>query len=218
MTSIAPSLHKAPKLKRPEEFDISSDSGPAQMTLPQSMGTKLWLPMFAMALLGFIAAIILAGVRTGLVADGNAADVADIETLRHLVPGFMFLGFAGVFAAVSFAIARILGVFRVGGGAVQDDIGKGVHSLKMPATGRAFIGLMMMGMMAVLVGALVHIIVGFSVPTVAEADLLTSERWFLFSEGIRRVGVGLYLLGITFGLATIIQVIRFQSVRIRELV
>lgn len=50
-----------------------------------------------------------------------------------------------------------------------------------------------------------------------EADLLTSEKWFLLLEGARRIGSGMYLLGIALGLATIIQVVRFQSIRIRQL-
>jgi hypothetical protein len=201
--------------KRPSKtLQIETSREPAALTLPQKMGTKLWLPMFAMALMGFVVALILAAVRSSQVADG---DVADLETLRHLTTGFMFLGFTGVFAAISFAIARILGVFRVVGGAVQHDVGDEVQSLKMPATGRTFIGLMMMGMMAVLFGSIMHIIVGLAVPSAAEADLVTSEKWFLFGEGLRRVGVGLYLVGITFGLATIISVIRFQAIRIRQL-
>lgn len=196
-------------------FKIETTSGPVAMNKPQKMGKAMWLPMFAMAIVGFGAAIVLAGVRAGAIADG---DVADIETLRHLVPGFMFLGFTGVFAAVTFSIARILGVFRVGGSEVQDDVGKGVQTLEMPPTAKAMVGLMIMGMMAVAAGAIVHIVVGLTVPSAAESDLLTSERWFLFSEGVRRIGIGLYLVGITLGLVTIIEVLRFQSQRIRELV
>jgi len=36
-------------------------------------------------------------------------------------------------------------------------------------------------------------------------------------EGFRRFGVGLYLLGIALGLGTIIHLLRFQSIRIRQL-
>ena len=130
----------------------------------------------------------------------------------------MFLGFTGVFASISFAIARILGVFRTGGSAMQADVGNEVQTLKMPKSGIAFIVMMAMGMMIVAAAAIGHIIVGLSVPSLAEADLLTSERWFLFGEGMRRIGVALYLVGITLGLAPLLQVIRFQSVRVRQLV
>jgi len=36
-------------------------------------------------------------------------------------------------------------------------------------------------------------------------------------EGLRRFGVALYLFGITFGLGTIITVLRFQARRVRQL-
>ncbi len=200
-------------------FRIETSPGPVAMNKPQQMGTRLWAPMLAMALMGFTVSIVLAAVHSNIIGNADPDDAATIETLRHLVPGFMFLGFTGVFAAVSFAIARILGVFRVGGGNVQDDVGAGVQTLEMPTSAKALLVAMMMGMMAVAAGSVVHLVVGLGLPSGAdESQLLTSERWFLFAEGLRRVGIGLYLVGITFGLATIIQVISFQSVRIRELV
>ncbi len=207
-----------PDIEVQHGFDVETTTGPVGLNKPQQMGTTMWLPMLAMALMGFVAALIFAGVRAGLVADGNPADAADIETLRHIVTGAMFIGFTGVFASISFAIARILGVFRTGGSAMQADVGNQVQTLKMPKTGKLFIVMMAMGMMTVAVASIGHIIVGLSVPTLAEADLLTSERWFLFGEGMRRIGVALYLVGITLGLATIIEVIRFQAVRVRQLV
>ncbi len=36
-------------------------------------------------------------------------------------------------------------------------------------------------------------------------------------EGIRRLGIELYLFGIAFGPGTIIRVLRFQSIRIGQL-
>ena len=52
----------------------------------------------------------------------------------------------------------------------------------------------------------------------AAASLEDAEQRFIVLEGVRRVGVGLFLLSVLLGLATIIQVLRFQSMRIRELV
>jgi len=88
----------------------------------------------------------------------------------------------------------------------------------MPPSGKAFIVFMMMGMMAVAAGAISNIIVGLSVPSLAEADLITSREWYVFSSGLRRIGVALYPTGITLGLVTIMRVIRFHAVRIRQLV
>ena len=44
-----------------------------------------------------------------------------------------------------------------------------------------------------------------------------AETWGTWLEGLRRFGVGLYLASIAFGLITILRVIRFQTLRIREL-
>lgn len=82
----------------------------------------------------------------------NGGDVATIAALGHLGPAAMFLGFASAFAAISFAIARILGALRVGGGQVQETAGRTVQTLRTPRTAWAFIGLMATAMMIVLAG------------------------------------------------------------------
>ena len=201
----------------PADIAFDTGDGPATLTAPQRMGTVLWKPMQAMALTGFVVALALAFVRSAMISDADPTDADTIEALRHVLTGSMFLGFTGVFAAISFAIARILGVFRVGASEVQADVAADVLTMRMPATGRAFITLMGLGMMTLATASVLHLIVGITVPSAAEADLVTSEKWFLFLEGTRRIGAGLYLLGIALGLATIIQVIRFQAIRIRQL-
>jgi len=182
--------------------------------LPQRLGRALWAPMWAMSLMGFVAAIIVAGVRAGSVADG--ASEATIQAQAHLVTGLMFIGFASVFAAISFAIARILGVFRDGGGRVQETLGVKVHTLKMPATAKAFVGLMMMAMMAILVAVVIHFVTaaGTAAGTISVAD---SESTAIALEAVRRLGVAVYLVAIALGLATITKVLRFQAIRLREL-
>ena len=49
------------------------------------------------------------------------------------------------------------------------------------------------------------------------ASLELAEARFIVLEGFRRLGVAVYLASIAFGLATIIKVLRFQAIRIREL-
>src|SRR5574337_1374622 len=58
------------------------------------------------------------------------------------VPAAMFLGFARVFAANSFAIARILDVLRTRGGPIQETAGRPVQTLEVPFLAKAFIVLM----------------------------------------------------------------------------
>jgi len=182
--------------------------------LPQKIGGKLWAPMLAMAVMGFTAAATLAVIRA--VEINGAADAATVAAYGHWTTAAMFTGFAAAFGAISFAIARILGEFREGGGNVQEISGSEVRTLKMPTTARAFLGLMMIAMMA-LVGAVVaHIVVGAQTSSGSLA-LVDSEQWAVWLETIRRFSVSLFLFAILLGLATIVQVLRFQSIRIREI-
>jgi hypothetical protein len=180
---------------------------------PQQMGRQLWAPMFAMAIMAWIVGFALAIGRASIVSDFGAAD-AGAARLAHLIPAFQFIGFLGIFSAVSFAIARILGVFRNGGGEVQEAVGVQVQTLKMPKTARVFMAAMAMGMMMILGAVILHFVAAANVGTWSAESLV---RWAEVLEGFRRLGVAIYLFGITFGLGTIITVLRFQAGRIREL-
>ncbi len=182
--------------------------------LPQQAGVRLWLPMLAMALMAFVAGTILGIVRADEISGGGSAET--IERLRHVQAGVMFLGFASVFAAVSFAIARILGQFRKGGGELQEAAGGRVVTLKMPLTAKVFLGSMMMAMMTLLAAVVLHFVFAADL-TGSVASLELSEQRFIVLEGVRRVGVAGFLVAITLGLAAIAQVLRFQTARIREL-
>ena len=195
------------------EFNVNVTDQSPGYNLPQKMGRRLWAPMWVMALMGFAIGFILAIVRANEVS-GGASEVT-IARLNHLVPAFMFIGFMAVFAAVSFAIARILGVFRKGGGDVQVAAERPVETLEMPRTAKLFMAAMMMGMMAILVAVIIHLVVAGQIDS--GSDFLAVERTAVWLEGVRRMGVALFLFGITFGLGTIITVLRFQANRIREL-
>ena len=194
-------------------FNTEATAAAPDRILPQKVGGRLWAPMLVMALMAFAVGIVLAIVRADAV--DTATDPELIAALGHYVPAAMFLGFAAVFAAISFAIARILGEFRVGGGRVQEAAGVKVRTLKMPATAKGFIAFMMMAMMLLIGAVVAHVVVGIQVNN-GDISLVTSEQWSLWLEAARRFGTALYLFGIGLGLATIIQVLRFQSFRIRE--
>lgn len=183
--------------------------------LPQRAGRLLWAPMLVMALMAFPIALALGFARSLAVAEGN--DPAAIAALGHLGPAFMFIGFASVFAAISFAVARILGVLRVGGGQVQEAAGRSVRTLKMPLTAKVFIGLMMLAVMAIMLPVLAHLAIGLAILGGSAEALADSESWFAWLEGARRLGTAAFLLAIAFGLATIIEVLRFQTNRLTEL-
>lgn len=195
------------------EFATETSTTSLGYNRPQLMGRRLWAPMFVLGAMGFVVGVILSWVRAAEIAD-NGTTTSDALALSHLVPAFMFIGFLGIFSAVSFSIARILGVFRKGGGDVQEATGSRVLTLKMPATAKLFMATMAMGMMTIAVMIVLHFVAA------SNASSWTPEsvtRWAEVLEGFRRLGVALYLFGITFGLGTIITVLRFQAQRIRQL-
>lgn len=181
---------------------------------PQKMGRKLWAPMWMMAIMAFPVAFIIGAIRAGEIAGGGSE--ATISSLLHVSAGIMFIGFAAVFAAISFAIARILGAFRKGGGEVQESLGANVVTLKMPPTARVFMLGMMMAMLTIVVASIGHFAWAASVSGEA-VTVAAAEDAFVVLEAVRRIGVALYLAAITFGLATITKVLRFQAIRVREL-
>ncbi|MGF1616877.1 MAG: hypothetical protein ACFCU2_03600 [Acidimicrobiia bacterium] len=193
------------------EYEVANRS--PGYNLPQKMGRRLWAPMFAMAIMAWPVALILAIVRAAEVASANP-DALTIARLGQVIPGVMFIGFLSVFAAISFAIARILGAFRKGGGEVQEATRRSVHTLKMPVTAKLFLALMMMAMMAIAVAVVLHFVVASSIGTWSDTSV---EQWSIVLEAVRRIGTAVYLFAITLGLGTIITVLRFQSIRIRQL-
>lgn len=195
-------------------FNVETSRHALAYNLPQRVGRVLWLPMLAMALMAFPAGVVLGIIRADEISTGGAADT--IEALKHVQAGVMFIGFATVFAAISFAIARILGQFRDGGGRLQEAAGRTVETLKMPVTAKVFLGTMMMAMMVIGVAVVLHFVYAADV-TSAAASLELSEERFTVLEAVRRIGVAMYLVAIAFGLATIVHVLRFQSIRVREL-
>lgn len=206
-----PAAHRA---SRGDEFIVLESTRSLGRNAPQRIGRRLWGPTLVMALIAFPAGVVLAVVRAQAIADEGSEKT--IAALQHFVPATMFLGFAAVLAAVSFAIARILGEFRKGGGDLQETAGVAVQTLRMPWTARAFLGLMATAMMALLAAVALHVVIGTAIATDSGWALDHSEQWAVWLEGVRRLGVAVYLLAISLGLATIVTVLRFQAVRIRE--
>jgi len=196
------------------DFEVEVGTRSPGYNLPQRIGRAMVLPMLAMALMAFPAALVVGIVRADKISSGAAADT--VAALQHLDAGLMFIGFAAVFAAISFAIARILGQLRAGGGELQEASGRSVQTLRMPITAKAFLMLMAMAMMTILTAVVLHFAFAIDVENTT-SSITQSEDRFVVLEAIRRIGVAIYLFAITLGLATIVRVLRFQSVRIREL-
>ncbi|MEE8443283.1 MAG: hypothetical protein V3S37_05985 [Dehalococcoidia bacterium] len=210
------------QISRHGEYDVTVSDRGLNMNLPQKLGVKLWVPMLLMAVMAFPVAFILGAIRADLVATGTTiSDAANAAALGQYVTGIMFLGFASAFAAIVFAIARILGVLRTGGGQIQEAAGRRVLTLRMPGTAKAMIVLMMMALMMLLFSVVAHVVLGVvvndAVLNAKQGTIDTVGSWTTWLEGIRRFGATVYLVSISLGLATIIHVLRFQSSRVREL-
>ena len=197
-----------------DDFKVETSSRSLGYNLPQRMGRLLWLPMFLGALMFFGAGMALGIIRADEISDGGAADT--IATLQHVQAGVMFLGFAAVFSAISFAIARILGQFRTGGGEVQEAARRTVQTLRMPVTAKLFLMLMMAAMATIVVASVLHFVFAADIQN-TPASLADAEERFIVLEGVRRTGVAVFLFGILLGLASIIRVLRFQATRLRRL-
>lgn len=197
------------------EFLVRSYAHAPGRILPQRIGRVLWLPMLVMASMAFAVGFVVALVRANAIAAGGAAST--VAALNHVVPGFMFLGFAAVFGAISFAIARILGEFRVGGGWVQETAGAEVQALRMPATAKLFVAGMMMAMMTLVAAVVLHFVAAGAIAGGSADALSNAETWAIQLEGVRRLGVAVYLLSVALGLATIVRVLRFQAIRLHEI-
>lgn len=195
------------------DFNTETSTKARDANVPQRAGRSLWAPAFAMSLVGFALGMILAIAKATAIADGDATLAA---SLNNYGIAAMFFGFTMVFTGIAFAIARILGEFRVGGGRTQEIAGNNVKTLRMPATGKAFIGIMAMAMMLLMAAVIGHVIVGLQI-NAGSISLVSAEQWDIGLEAVRRFAVQLYLLSIALGLATIIYVVRFQSIRIREI-
>jgi hypothetical protein len=197
------------------QFKFTITDRAVRRNLSQRLGRFLWLPMLAMGLIAFPVGLILAIVRSATIADGGSATT--VAALGHFVPAANFLGFASVFAAISFAIARILGEFREGGGRLQEATGRRVATLEAPLTTKLFIVAMATAMMVLLGAVVLHVVAGAAIARGSAFALARTEQWSIWLEGVRRFGVALYLLSIAFGLATVITVVRFQADRLRQL-
>ena len=169
-------------------------------------------------------------------ADAPASVIDDrqfIESTNVWLPGFQLLGIGLILAAITFSLANIVGVFRAGGVRVQQAFGHEAQTLTPPITARLFPMLMMMGLMvlivnliiAVVIGSLAWDVYGHSVAEINAApegsdllgDLGTVNTFKTWLAPLPFIGIAMILAGISFAVHTILQVIRFQGQRIREL-
>jgi len=194
--------------------DYESPYGPATATreapgpLPiHRMAQLLWAPMLAMG-----AMLVAIGLVVDFAAVGATGSAAGAGTEFAWAQGLLFLGETSLLAGISFLLGSILASIRAGGGEVQTSLGLTVKTLRMPATGKAFIGLMVAGVMVGIVQFVGYVIVDSSGNS---SDFATS---FAALGPLREFGLGLLLAGIVLALATIAKVLGFQFSRVTEII
>ena len=118
------------------------------MTRMHAMASKMWAPWLAMGFMVVVASLVVGFINSSITADYFAAAKIDreaalagsslvgnkvfIETTKIWLPAFKFLGMGMLLGGITFALATILGNLRVGGGKVQQAIGKGIVVMEPP--------------------------------------------------------------------------------------
>jgi MFS family permease len=194
---------------------VKTEYGPATVTddppklLPiHRLAKAMWLPslvMGAMALtVGLISSFVWANETPGTESFRQAA---------AWTQGVEFLGETFLLSGIAFLLGTILAGLRDGGGEVQKSLGIPVTTLKMPGTAKAFVVLMMMGMMAGIAQFVGYLIaIGFA------GNTASFSTWLNFLGPFRELSLGLILAGIVLALVTIGNVLRFQFGRVTSII
>ena len=173
------------------------------------MAFTMWAPMLLMGAMVTAIGLVLSLVEAG-VANG---DRSDYLTLSAWAQGTEFLGEAFILSGIAFILGSILGSLRQGGGEVQESLGVAVKTPVMPFIAKAFVGLMMMGLMLAMVQfGLYAYVTTLDDPT----SIAAYSAWL---GPLREISLGLILSGIVLALATIgTKILPFQFWRIRQLI
>jgi hypothetical protein len=195
--------------------DIKTAWGSATVTdappelLPiHRMARLMWRPMLAMG-----AMALTAGLVSSLIWADQTPGTETFRQYAAFTQGIEFLGEALLLSGIAFLLGTILAGLREGGGEVQSSIGLPVTTLKMPATAKAFVVLMMMGLMAGIAQFVLYM------AQLSNADDAASfSAWANWLGPFRELALGLILAGIVLALVTIGNVLAFQFDRIKSII
>ena len=190
--------------------EVDTPYGPATITRAapkplaiHRMAERMWLPMLAMGPMLVAAGFVISLVQSG---ETNAGTFGD---LGAIVQGTQFLGEGLILAGIAFLLGTILSSLRKGGSEVQEAVGVRVKTLKMPASAKAFVGLMAAGVMIAMFQFGAYLVAtGQEDPT----------SWFAWLGPVREVGLGLILSAIVLALYTIGTALGFQFDRLSQIV
>jgi hypothetical protein len=185
---------------------VTASRAPAPLLIHR-MARVMWAPMLLMGVMA-----VYLGLGLAYLQSQAATDIALYRSLDAWVKGTQFLGEGFLLSAVSFFLGTILGAIRAGGGEVQESLRVAVRTLRMPLTAKAFIALMMAGLM-------VEIAQFFGYAYVSTLnDPAASGAFTIWLGPFREFGLGLLLSGIVLALASIAKALDFQFGRVVELI
>lgn len=176
-----------------------TEKAPEQLPI-HKMAKRMFRPMLAMSLM-----LVVVGLIVSLVWAGSTPNTAASAWTQ----GLQFLGEAMLLSGISFLLGTILWAIRTAVGEVQEALGVKVHTSKMPATAKAFVAIMMIGLMAAMVQFVGYVVVAGS------ADPTVALTWL---GPLREVALGLILTGIALALVAIGNVLGYQFHRIQQLI
>ncbi len=180
------------------EVTVASETpGPLPI---HKMAKKMFRPMIAMGLMA-----VMVGLIVSFVAAADAPNTAALAWMQ----GLQFLGEGMLLSGIAFLLGTILWAIRTAGGEVQEALGVKIYTPKMPGTAKAFVALMMLGLMISIAQFIGYIVVAGS------SDPASAFAWL---GPFREVGLGLILAGIALALVTIGNVLGFQFWRIQNLI
>jgi hypothetical protein len=145
-----------------------------------------------------------------------ASETPGTESFRRaaaFTQGVEFLGETLLLSGIAFLLGTILAGLRAGGGEVQSSLGLPVTTLKMPATAKAFVGLMMAGMMAGIAQFVLYLVAFGSAD-----DPASFASWSNWLGPLRELSLGLILAGIVLALVTIGSILGFQFDRVKSII
>lgn len=195
--------------------DVKTTWGAARITedppalLPiHRLARLMWRPMLAMG-----AMALTAGLVSSWVWSGREVGTEGFRQAAAFTQGIEFLGETFLLSGIAFLLGIILAGLREGGGEVQASLGLPVTTLKMPAIAKAFVVLMMMGMVAGIAQFVLY------VGQLSNADDPASfASWANWLAPFRELALGLILAGIVLALVTIGNVLAFQFNRVTSII
>ena len=184
-----------------------TDTSPKLLPI-HHMARLMWRPMLAMG-----AMALTTGLISSLVWADQTPGTEGFRQSAAFTQGVEFLGETLLLSGIGFLLGTILAGLREGGGEVQASLGLPVTTLELPATAKAFVGLMMMGMMAGIVQFVLYLV------QVGNADDPASfAAWANWLGPFRELALGLILAGIVLALVTIGNVLAFQFNRVTSII